>query len=104
MVRDFIEDKVKASKANDVDMIEAIRDSVHEVWRDYAHFEPGGNVQLRLLIGSWSNDNALRFTVVSGAAVRSGRQIEAMGIGDATFLGMADRCLPRGFISPYIVG
>jgi hypothetical protein len=104
MVRDFIEDKLKASKGNDADIIEAIRDSVHEIWRDYARFEPGANVQLKLLIGSWSNDGALRFTVVSGAAVRTGRQIEAMGIGDATFLGMADRFLPRGFLLPYTVG
>jgi hypothetical protein len=95
MVRDLIEEKVKSGGAKDTEIIEAIRESIHEMWRDYARFEPGGDVQLRLLIGSWSSDRSLRFTVVSGAAVRGGRNIEAMGKGDAAFLGMADRFLPR---------
>jgi hypothetical protein len=41
---------------------------------------------------------------VSGAAVRSGRKIEAMGIGDATFLGLADRFLPTHSVLSFIPG
>jgi hypothetical protein len=103
MARDFIQEKIQATDGKDAEIIEAIRESVHEIWRDHARFEPGG-VDLKLLIGSCSTERALRFTVVSGAAVRSGRKIEAMGIGDATFLGLADRFLPTHSVLSFVPG
>jgi hypothetical protein len=103
MARDLIKEKLESTRGNDADIIEAIRDSIHEMWRDHANFE-AEKVQLRLLIGSFSSDSVFRFTVVSGAAVRAGREIEAMGMGDAIFLGMADRFIPRGGLLGYVSG
>jgi hypothetical protein len=91
MARDLIQEKVYGGSGKDQQIIDAIRESVQEVWGDYATHESG--VGLSLLIGSYSSDRVIRFTVVSGAAVRSGRNIEAMGIGDATFRSLADRYL-----------
>ena len=72
-----------------------------EYWRDYARFE--AQVDLNLLIGSYSSDATTSFTVVNGAAIRAGRNIEAMGIGDATFRSLADRYLRSSPLS-YIPG
>jgi len=98
MARDFIREKTAASAGEDTDIIRAIRESVHEIWRDFACYEQIPP-DLKLLIGSWSNDHHHRFTVVNGSAVRDGRDLEAMGIGDATFRSLADRFLQHGRLS-----
>ena len=81
MARDLIQEKVTAGSGTSQEIVNAIRQSIQEIWRDYASHE--GGVDLRLLIGSYCSDSASMFTVVSGAAVRTGRNVEAMGIGDA---------------------
>lgn len=98
MARDFIREKTMASPANDVDILRAIRESIAEIWRDYARYEPGG-VQLQLLIASFSNDRSTRFTVVSNTAVRDGADLEAFGVGDAMFRSLADRFLFHGHLT-----
>jgi len=101
MARDLIQEKVTAGAGTSQEIVNAIRQSVQEIWRDYANHE--GGADLKLLIGSYCSDSASMFTVVSGAAVRTGRNVEAMGIGDATFRSLADRFLPIGHFS-YVPG
>lgn len=94
MAKDLIAEKIAASAGNDSDIIKSIRASISEIWRDYARYSQS-SVSMRLLIGSYSMDHGSRFTVVTDQAVREGRGIEAMGIGDATFRALADRYLSR---------
>lgn len=99
MARDFISEKVRETKVTGKDIVDSIRSATHEIWRDYARFEPGHDVQLKLLIGSESSDRRTGFNVVSGAAVRQGRKIEAMGKGDVIFMSLAERLLPKSMLS-----
>jgi hypothetical protein len=94
MAKDFIEERIAAGAGTDAEIIQAIRTSISEIWSDYARYSQD-RVSLRLLIGSYSTDKRTRFTVVTDQAVRQGRDVEAMGIGDATFRGLADRFLSR---------
>jgi hypothetical protein len=94
MAKDFIEERVATGTGTDAEIIHAIRTSISEIWSDYARYSQD-RVSLRLLIGSYSTDKRSRFTVVTDQAVRQGRDVEAMGIGDATFRGLADRFLSR---------
>lgn len=97
MACDFIREKTTASLGRDADIINAIRTSINEIWKNHIQYE-SAHVDLNLLIASWSTDGARRFTVVSGAAIRDGRDVEACGIGNATFLALADRFLHRGLL------
>jgi hypothetical protein len=100
MIGDLIEDKLSQSLCpaqGDID--KCIRAAVAEVWRDYARYEQR-SVDIKLLIASRADENsAFRLTVISGAAVRRGSDIEAIGIGDATFKALADRFIQHGMLS-----
>ena len=95
MAKDFIEEAIRATDGTDKQIIDCIRKAIHEIWRDYIQYERG-QVDLGLLIGSFSSDFRLRFTVVKNTAVRTGRSLEAMGIGDSVFRSLADRYLDYG--------
>jgi hypothetical protein len=95
MARDFIREKTAAGPGKDRDIVKAIRDSIAEIWRDYARYEPSG-VRMQLLLASFSNDHLTRLTVVANTAVRDGSDLEAFGIGDATFRSLADRFIFHG--------
>jgi len=98
MAKDFIEENVHATDGTDRQIIASIKKAIHEIWKDYVQYERT-QVDLSLLIGSFSSDNRLRFTVVRNAAVRSGRALEAMGVGDSVFRSLADRYLQYGILS-----
>jgi len=98
MARDLIEEKVSCSEGTNQEITDAIRDATSQIWQNHARYEQHA-VNLRLLVGSLSADNVLRLIVVSGVAVHDGRDLEAMGIGDATFRALADRFLPHGRLS-----
>lgn len=100
MIGDLIEEKVSQFGAPDPGKIDnCIRAAVAEVWRDFARCEQR-TVYVKLLIASRSDDHPTpRLAVVSGAAVRRGTDVEAIGIGDATFKALADRFLHHGLLS-----
>lgn len=99
MIGDLIQEKVSQTPGNGSDIRGAIRDAVTQVWRDHARYEQR-SIDVRLLIASYSSDFGFpRLTVVSGAAIREGSDLEAIGIGDSTFRALADRFLPHGMLS-----
>lgn len=102
MIGDLIEEKLSSpalSSAGQGDIDNCIRAVVSQVWRDYARYEQR-TVDIKLLIASRANEgHGFKLTVVSGAAVRRGSDIEAIGIGDATFKALADRFIQHGMLS-----
>jgi hypothetical protein len=101
MIGDFIEEKVSqsASSPTQGDIDNGIRAAVAQVWRDYARYEQR-TIDIKMLIASRSNEQSVhKLTVVSGAAVRRGSDVEAIGIGDATFKTLVDRFIPHGMLS-----
>ena len=100
MIGDMIEEKLSnmpSPKQGDID--NTIRSAVAEVWRDYARYEQRP-IDVKLLIASrCDQDSGFKLTVVSGAAVRKGADVEAIGIGDATFKALADRFIQHGMLS-----
>jgi hypothetical protein len=102
MIGDFIEEMVGKTGSlapTQAQIDNCIRAAVAKVWRDYARYE-GRSIDVKLLIASRADcDIPFRLTVVSGAAVRKGADIEAIGIGDATFRALADRFLIHGVLS-----
>jgi hypothetical protein len=102
MIGDFIEEKLRTCGSllpNRADVDNSIRAAVAEVWREYARYEQR-TIDIKLLIASRAeNDRPFMLTVVSGAAVRKGADIEAIGIGDATFKALADRFIQHGRLS-----
>jgi hypothetical protein len=103
MVGDIINEKVSSSPGTATDIRRAIREAVTEVWRDYARYEQR-TVDIKMLIGSASSSGGLRLTVVSGAAIRDGSDLEAIGLGDATFRSLADRFIHYGALSTVAAG
>lgn len=98
MIGDFIQEKMAVRSApTDADVMGAIREAVAEVWRDYARYE-NRTIQVQLLVGSFTN-TLPQVTVVNGASVRDGTDLEAIGLGDATFKSLADRYLFHGVLS-----
>jgi len=101
MARDLIAENLPQPKYSHSEIVQSVRKSVRELW-EHARFEQG--VDLKLLIGSHSSDGVNSFTVVSGAAVRPGRNLEAMGIGDAAFRALSDRYLNQADIMSAVTG
>jgi hypothetical protein len=97
MIGDFIEEKISSFGSPDPGKVDnCIRAAVAEVWRDYARYEQRA-IPINMLIASRSDDHPTpRLTVVSGAAVRRGGDMEAIGKGDATFKALADRFIQHG--------
>jgi len=101
MMEDFIEDKLSTGTFNptSAEIEQAIRESVAEVWRDYARYEQRA-IDVKMLIASRESKQSLpRLSVVSGAAIRRGAPIEAIGTGDAIFKALADRFMPYSGLS-----
>lgn len=101
MVGDFIEDKFSESIVlvhSHKQVEKHIRAAVAEVWRDYACHETT-SLPLQLLILSRCTEEPPRLTVVQRQSVYRGREIEAIGIGDATFRALADRFIQHGLLS-----
>lgn len=102
MIGDLIEEKLSAPNllsATQGDIDNAIRSAVAEVWRDYARYEQR-TIDIKLLIASRpAQGYGFKLTVVSGAAVRRGADVEAIGIGDATFKALTDRFIQHGMLS-----
>lgn len=100
MIGDFIEEKVSQFGTPDPGKVDnCIRAAVAEVWRDYARYEQRP-IPINMLIASRSEEHPTpRLTVVSGAAVRRGADVEAIGKGDATFKALADRFIQHGLLS-----
>jgi hypothetical protein len=63
MAGDLIEERLQKLSGTDTEIITAIRQSIHQMWSDFAVYEPGGRVSLELLGASFSSDGALRLTV-----------------------------------------
>jgi len=98
MIGDLIQEKIAVGSGLHADISTAIRETVHEVWRDHVRYEQSA-VSAQMLFASWSHDGVCAFTVTNNAAVRDGRELEACGIGDATFRSLADRYLNKGLLS-----
>lgn len=98
MVGDLIQQSVSTGNGTDAEIRKAIRQVVHEVWRDHVHFEQSA-ISIQMLLVTYSHDKATRLTVVNNGAVRDGRELETFGIGDATFRSLADRYLNKGLLS-----
>lgn len=101
MVGDFIEDKFGESGIlvhSQKDVERHIRAAVVEVWRDYAQYGPHP-IPLSLLIACQCNEEPPRLIVVGQQSVYRGRDIEAIGIGDATFKALADRFIQHGMLT-----
>ena len=97
MIGDLIQEKIAVGSGLHADISRAIRETVHEVWRDHVRYEQSA-VSAQMLFASWSHDGVCAFTVTNNAAVRDGRELEACGIGDATFRSLADRYLNKGLL------
>lgn len=100
MIGDLIEEKVSQLGAPDPGKVDnIIRSAVAEVWRDHARYEQRP-IDVKILIASRSDDHPHpRLSVVSGAAIRRGSDVEAIGIGDATFKALMDRFIVHGVSS-----
>lgn len=98
MIGDFVEEKLATGGGTDTEVVEAIRESIREIWREHVRYEQG-QVDVSMLLASYSSDKIPRFTVTSGASIRNGRKLEAVGVGDATFRALADAYLNEGFLS-----
>jgi hypothetical protein len=99
MVGDFIEDKFSESAVlvhSHKQVEKNIRSAVAEVWQDYARYE--ASLPLQLLILSRCPNDPPRLTVVQRQSVYRGRDIEAIGVGDATFRALADRFIQHGML------
>jgi len=97
MAVDLIRENITSSHGQSESIVPAIRKAINELWSNHACYEQG--VSVRLLIGSYSENGHLRLTVVSDAAVREGKSLESMGVGDAIFRSLADRFIPQGPLS-----
>jgi len=101
MIGDLIEEKLSQSGFSPTqgDIDNSIRAVVAQVWRDHARYEQRP-IDVKLLIASRPDENSgFRLAVVSGTAVRRGSDVEAIGIGDATFKALADRFIQHGQLS-----
>jgi 20S proteasome alpha/beta subunit len=94
MAKDFIREKIEMTPATDREIMAAIRSAIQEMWSDFVQYGQD-TTNISLLVATFSSDKKRRLTVVSNNAVRSGRFVEAVGIGDATFLSLADHYLGK---------
>jgi hypothetical protein len=99
MIGDLIEERISncgTFSPTHAHIGNSIRAAVAQVWRDYARYEQR-TIDIKILIASRADQQGpFRLTVVSGAAVRRGLEVEAIGIGDATFRALTDRFIQHG--------